>query len=109
MKLKVCAARDVKASAFLQPFVTNSLGTGMRLFGDSCADVKSVFNKHPEDFMLFEIGDYDDETGLLSPVVPPKLVCSATDFVQLKVTGSPAVVRTDLGPDKVIYDRTEQA
>lgn len=80
MILKVFAVRDLKANAFLQPFVSNSNGAAMRTFGDACGEPQSVFYKHPEDFMLFEIGSYDDNAGLLDPLIPVKLLCGASDF-----------------------------
>ena len=37
-------------------------GQAMRAFEDTVNDVTTQFGKHPEDFTLFEIGTFDDQT-----------------------------------------------
>ena len=82
MILSVFACRDTKAKAFLQPFFSNASGTAIRAFGDACDDEKSPFYKHPSDYILYEIGFYDDSTAELSSINPIKLLASASDFVK---------------------------
>lgn len=85
MELKVFAVRDVKVAAYLQPFIQSSIGGALRLFGDACGEENSPFHKHPEDFMLFEIGSYDDHSGLLTALNPTKFIGNATDFVKVDI------------------------
>ena len=33
------------------------------MFSDALADKEHLFSKHPEDYTLFEIGDFDDQKG----------------------------------------------
>ena len=63
MILNVFAVRDMKAEAFLQPFYSNSIGSAMRAFGDAVNDTSCPFNKHSEDYILYEIASYDDSTA----------------------------------------------
>lgn len=84
MKLTVFAVRDLKALAFLQPFYSPSVGSALRAFGDACNESGSPFNKHPEDYQIFEIGSYEDSDALLKSVSPLKLLGSASDFVLVK-------------------------
>lgn len=81
MTLKVFAVRDMKALAFLQPFFSNSTGSALRAFGDAVADKNCPFSKHPEDYVLYEIGTYDDNSAELTSVSPVKMMACATDFV----------------------------
>ena len=60
MKIKMFTVFDSKVGAYLQPFFMQSTGAAMRAFEDSCNDPQMQFNKHPADFTLFEIGEYDD-------------------------------------------------
>lgn len=81
MELRAFAVRDMKALAFLQPFFSNSSMSAIRAFGDAVAEEKSPFNKHPEDYVLYEIGGYDDNTGMLTAVAPVRMLGCATDFI----------------------------
>lgn len=66
MKIKIVAVRDIKVEAFGQPQFVASIAAALRSFGDQVNDVasKSNLSLHPEDFELYELGEYDDATGL---------------------------------------------
>ena len=70
MILKVFSVYDSKVEAYMTPFFMHSKGQAIRSFMDTIADSNTQFAKHPEDFTLFLLGDYDDQTG--------KFVMSAT-------------------------------
>lgn len=84
MLLKVFAVRDMKAEAFLQPFFSPTVGAAMRAFGDACEKPESPFHAHPVDYILYEIGSYEDSDGLISSVVPVKMLACAGDFINSK-------------------------
>lgn len=63
MKLKIYVVYDSKAEAYMQPFFMRSRGEALRGWQDACNDTKTQFNKFPEDFTLFEIGEYDELTA----------------------------------------------
>lgn len=65
MILIMCAIRDSAAKAFLRPFCVNAVGMAIRDFSDAVNDEKSGFHRHPEDYELFEIGSYDEESGIV--------------------------------------------
>lgn len=81
---KMFAVRDTKAQAFLQPFFSSANGSALRAMGDAVNDGKSPFSAHPEDYILYEVGSFDDNTAELVPVVPIKLLAAASDFVEVK-------------------------
>lgn len=66
MKMTVLAVRDRCADVFAQPMFVMSLGSAVRSFGDEInrADPNNQFNKHPEDFDLWHLGFWDDNTGI---------------------------------------------
>lgn len=66
MKQKIFTVFDVKAQAYMTPFFMQSTGQAVRAFEDTVNDPKSAFNKHPEDYTLFETGIYDDATSLIT-------------------------------------------
>lgn len=65
MKLHILAVRDTKALVYGQPFCVPNIGAAVRQFGDQVKDPSenNVLHKHPEDFDLYYIGAWLDETG----------------------------------------------
>lgn len=66
MKLKAFTIYDTKLEAYMQPFFMTSKGQALRAFSDTVNDQSTQFAKHPEDFTLFEIGEYDDSNAQLT-------------------------------------------
>lgn len=69
MKIYMVAMRDIVANVFGAPSVAPQLGAAIRAFGDGCqntGDPNNTLAKHPEDFELWVVGEWDDETGMLS-------------------------------------------
>lgn len=81
MILKVFAVYDSKALLYDRPFFVNTVGSAVRAFSDAVQDKNAVFAKHPGDYQLYEIGNYDDCSGLLTALIPMKLLGCAADFV----------------------------
>lgn len=77
---KMFAVRDAKAQAFLQPFFSSANGSALRALGDAVNDGKSPIALHPEDYILYEIGAFDDQTGEIVGLTPIKLLACASDF-----------------------------
>lgn len=65
MRHKVFSVYDSKAEAYLQPFFSITAGQATRSFSDACLDQNHQFHKHAGDYTLFEIGTYEDETGIM--------------------------------------------
>jgi len=65
MKLKILVVRDIKADVYGQPFYSATKGAAVRNFGDQCqnGDPNNMLTKHPEDFELYYLGEYDDENA----------------------------------------------
>lgn len=80
MKLKVLACYDSKAGVYSTPFFQPTVNTGMRAFSDAANTPDHSINKHPEDYCLFLLGDWDDETGVFTPLADPKSLGKATNF-----------------------------
>jgi hypothetical protein len=63
MFLKICTVYDSKAECYLQPFYCKSKGEALRSFIEISNDSKSQIGKYPEDFTLFELGEFDDSNA----------------------------------------------
>lgn len=79
---KLFGIRDGKTQAFLQPFFSPQPGSAIRAFDDECNNEKSPFNRHPGDYVLYELADFDDNTGEIVSLVPIKALGHAIDFVR---------------------------
>lgn len=75
MKTLIVAVRDRVSVAFMQPNFVGSKGSAIRAFADAVnsGDPKSMIATHPADFDLYELGYYDDETGLFNCGVPVQI------------------------------------
>lgn len=81
---KVFGVRDTKALAFLQPFFSVSVPAAVRAFGDAINEnPNSPLGKHPEDYILYELGDFDDNSGELIACIPMKMLGVGKDFVNV--------------------------
>ena len=63
MVSKVFAVYDSKAGIYKRPFMALTTAHGIRLFEDACCTADTEVARHPGDFTLFEIGEFDDNTG----------------------------------------------
>lgn len=65
MRYKVLSVRDRAIDAFGQPFFSSSVGGAIRSFTDEInrAAENNQLNKHPEDFDLYLLGEFDDSNG----------------------------------------------
>lgn len=73
MIYKVYSIFDTEVKAYMQPFFLRSKGEAIRALTSLLEDKNSNVAKYPEQFVLFEIGDYDDEKGLIISHTPESL------------------------------------
>lgn len=82
--MKVFAIRDSKAGAYLQPFYAPNVAVAIRLVALSGENNNSLLYKYPSDFELFQIGSFDELTGILEGE-PHVAIGKVVDFVQLEL------------------------
>lgn len=71
MQKKIYSIRDSKGELYNQPFFLNTHGEAERTFRSLANDPKSMVGMYPEDYDLFHIGEFDDSTGVLTPLPTP--------------------------------------
>lgn len=76
MRLQIVAVRDSAADMYMQPQFVPTVGVGIRAFTDQInnKDAQNIMNKHPEQFDLYCLGSYDDNTGEFSEGPPKHLI-----------------------------------
>jgi hypothetical protein len=66
MEIKVFTIYDEKAEAYLQPFFSDTHGLAIRSITDLVNDPNHNFCKYAADFTLFQIGTFDNKTGMIT-------------------------------------------
>jgi hypothetical protein len=60
---KLYTVYDSKAAWYRQPFYARTRGEAIRAFEEAANDKQTQVGLHPEDFVLYEVGAFDDLTG----------------------------------------------
>lgn len=82
MILGVYAMRDVK-TGFLTPSFDSNDQTAIRNFAHAVCQPSSVLAFQPKDFVLYKLGDYDTDSGLLVPLPLPRHLYEAADALRV--------------------------
>lgn len=83
MMLSIFAVFDSKAAVFGTPFFDQQEASAIRNFSDAVNDSSNpnnMWHKHPEDFSLFHLGEFDNNSGELVPNIPKSLVTASALF-----------------------------
>lgn len=81
MKLMVFSIYDEKALIFATPFFMSTNGQAIRGFMDLAKDPNSFVSKHPSDYKLYQLGEYDDLTGVFTNVNAPIFLASGSEIL----------------------------
>lgn len=83
MNMFVVAVRDRAADVFGTPHFVLSIGGAVRAFTDEVNRVgpDSPFNKHPEDYDLYTLGVYHDDSGTFDCGIPRQIAVGKDLFV----------------------------
>lgn len=79
MIYQVFSVKDLKAAAFAPPFFMHRMEVAVRAFRDALRDPSHPMAQHPEDYVLYCLGEFDDNTGALLGIDEPILVSTALD------------------------------
>lgn len=76
MKHEIIAIRDRAIDAFGLPAFVRSIGHGLRTFADQInkKETGNALNDHPEDFDLYHLGHYDEDSGRFESLDQPKQI-----------------------------------
>lgn len=77
--------KDRSVDAYVNLHCVRAEGQAIRQFQDAINDQQTggSIHKHPDDYDLYRVGTYNDETGLVTPEQPSKVA----DGKQLAMTG----------------------
>ena len=95
LKFAVVAVKDLQSDGYGPIYTERNPAIAIRNFSDLCQNKEHPFNKHPKDYALFLIGEYNPETGIIKPYIyekdgkkldEAKVIASAEEFVRTEVT-----------------------
>jgi len=76
MTRAVIAVYDKKIGLFDPPFTVRHPGEAIREWDIIIKNPETKFGKNPEDFDLFQVGTYDENTGSTTNNTPPTQLAS---------------------------------
>lgn len=82
MKTRLYTIYDRKALAYHQPYYAITDAVAVRTFADAVADPNAIFGRHPNDYVLYYAGDFDDSNGQLWPQQPLTHIIDAQVLVK---------------------------
>jgi len=80
MYLEAFSIFDLKARAFITPFFLQNADVAIRAIGEAVNDPTHAFGKHPEDYVLYRVGGFDDSSGALEVLIPPVSIGPVAKF-----------------------------
>lgn len=81
-KMIVFAPYDGRLGVYMQPFFMLHRGQAVRSWHDICTDPDSMMAKHPADFVLYELGEFDDVEGVFTQLPQKNQIASALEVVR---------------------------
>lgn len=78
---EIYAVYDRGTEAYRQPFFALKLGQAMRIFSNAVNDAGTELHANPEDFVLYKVGEFDSESGLLHGQQEPVRIVTASDVL----------------------------
>lgn len=82
MEYELYVIYDAATNRYGIPMAQVNDAEAMRSFAHEALKPESIWNSHPQDFVLYKVGTYDMNYGLIQPESSPIRVCCAADFVR---------------------------
>lgn len=79
----MCSVRDVVASTFGRPIFAPNTASAVRSIQNEVNRPQdgNMLNTHPDDFELYHLGNYDDQTGGVEMLPQPQLLVRCSNLV----------------------------
>lgn len=84
MNVELFSVFDQAAKRFIDPFPGPTVEFALRGFKEACQTEGHQFAKFPEDYVLFHVGTFDAETGMIEALDPRK-IGMALSFVEANI------------------------
>lgn len=78
-KINMYSVYDIKAESYGRPYIIGTHAEAIREFSRAVNQEKSVFGANPEDYSLHYIGNFNQTSGQLIPLINPQHLSHATE------------------------------
>lgn len=85
MNAEVFTVYDSAARRYLEPFFAPTVEVALRMFRTLANKEGHLFAEYPADYVLFHIGSFDGESGMVSSLVAPHSLGVAIMFTDGRV------------------------
>jgi len=72
MNYGIYSVYDTKSNVYAQPFYAPNRAVALRHFNGAKEDEQSIISKYPGDFVLYELGVFDDNAGTIQISTNPQ-------------------------------------
>jgi len=81
--LTIVSVKDRAVDAYNRPFYVPTIGSAIRSFTDEVNRKESEMQAHPEDYDLYDMGTFCDQTGTFLPPEGgiPRVISRAQDLI----------------------------
>lgn len=84
MIIKAYAIYDNKALQYHPPFFQHTDGAALRMLSELVNDTNTSIGRHPSDYVLYCVGQWDDATGSFEPISPLRHVIDASALLKIE-------------------------
>jgi len=81
MSIKVFVLKDDKHGTFKTPFFNTHVGDVLRSVEVALRDPKSTISQFPYDYSLWELGNFEESTGLFALLLTPNHICPVASLL----------------------------
>jgi len=81
---KIFAIFDKKALCYSAPFFCRNKAEALRSLDDLVNNPETRINRHPADYNLWMLGEWDDVTAVLVPLSKPEFLDEAGNLLKTK-------------------------
>lgn len=86
MKHRVFVFKDSKSESYGYPITAQTRGMFLRDIQEECKRGQAIFARHPQDFAIFEIGEYDPHAGHITLYASKNCLGLVSDFVDTSIS-----------------------
>jgi len=86
MRVKAYTIYDTKSLTYSNPFYAPTHGAAIRIVTDATQDNNSQLARHPADFILYCVGEFDDNSGIFMPIDPREHVIDVIACIPIQPT-----------------------
>lgn len=80
--MRIFTVHDNKAEAYLPPVYYKTKGEALRAFETTCKNKESQFHQYPSDFTMYELGEFNEQTGDITQNEKPLPLANASEYIQ---------------------------